>query len=197
MVDVPPGTDVAPDGGVDDAAVTDDAADGAVDAGSGIDCAPGPTGGTAPAGTAPQQAGRSDGRHDGHAARAVRPQSPTGNYTIQKALAQGYVINNGTPPDGGVGPVTYSLNDNWDPQTNGIGDPATFTPMFTVAADGSGTHTNFIHRLQRRQRPGVCGRVYIRRACRASTAASRCSCRARRRRRRSPSTARSRTPRRR
>ena len=41
-------------------------------------------------------------------------------------------------PDGGVGPVTYSLNDSWDPLTNGIGDPATFTPMFTVAPDGSG-----------------------------------------------------------
>jgi hypothetical protein len=56
MFDGPPATDVAPDGGVDDAAVAEDAADGPVDAGSGIDCAPGPTGGPKPAGTAPQQA---------------------------------------------------------------------------------------------------------------------------------------------
>ena len=43
--------------------------------------------------------------------------------------------------------MTYSLNDNWDPLTNGIGDPATFTPMFTVAADGSGTHTTIYNGL--------------------------------------------------
>jgi pectinesterase len=159
--DVPPGTDVAPDGGVDDAAVTDDAADGPVDAGSGIDCAPGPTGGPKPAGTAPQQAAGPT-----VATSATRPELSAGvadgQYTIQKALANGYLINGGTPPDGGVAPATFSETDNWDPQANGIGDPATFTPMFTVAADGSGTHTSLMAAFDAANALGVCGRVYIR-----------------------------------
>ena len=52
------------------------------------------------------------------ASTATRPElsdQAAGDYTIRKALAQGYVINNGMAPDGGVGTVTYSLNDNWDP----------------------------------------------------------------------------------
>src|SRR4030095_6392371 len=83
-------------------------------------------------------------------------------YTIQKVLAQGFNINNGAVPDGGVGPVTYSENDNWDPQKNGIGDPATFTPTLTVAQDGTGTHTNFSTVFTEANALGVCGRVYIR-----------------------------------
>jgi pectinesterase len=38
--------------------------------------------------------------------------------------------------------VTYALEDDWDPVTNGIGDVDTFNPLFTVASDGSGTHTS-------------------------------------------------------
>jgi pectin methylesterase-like acyl-CoA thioesterase len=38
--------------------------------------------------------------------------------------------------------VTYGFNDDWDPVENGIGDVNTFNPLFTVAEDGSGTHTN-------------------------------------------------------
>src|SRR5262245_6406645 len=161
--DTPTGTDTpedmapamdANDGGVEDAAPTTDATDGPT-----VDCAPLPTG-TSPAGTAPMQdAGPTV------ATTATRPelaQNVVDQYTVQKVLAQGFNINGGVVPDGGVGPVTYDRNDNWDPQTNGIGDPATFTPMFTVAADGSGTHTNFNTVFTEANALMVCGRVYIR-----------------------------------
>ena len=159
MFDVPPGTDVAPDGGVDgveDSASPEDGADGPVDAGSGIDCAPGPTGGPKPAGTAPQQAAGPT-----VATSATRPELSAavadGQYTIQKAMARGYLINGGTPPDGGVDPVTFSETDNWDPQANGIGDPATFNPTFTVADSPS-----LMTAINNANNMGVCGRVYIR-----------------------------------
>ena len=80
-------------------------------------------------------------------------------YTVKQALAQGFNITYG---DGGVPPVTYSLNDNWDPQTNGIGDPATFTPTFTVAPDGSGDQPNLTAAFNAANALGACGRVYIR-----------------------------------
>lgn len=153
--DAPVDNGVAPDGGVEDAG----AGDAAPTDGPTVDCAPVPTS-TTPAGTAPQQAAGPM-----VASTATRPElsdQAAGDYTIRKALAQGYVINNGMAPDGGVGPVTYSLNDNWDPLTNGIGDPATFTPMFTVAADGSGTHTNFNSVFNEANVLATCSRVYIR-----------------------------------
>ena len=151
--DTPSGTDVptTDDGGVPDGPTTD---------GPGIECAPLPTG-TTPAGTAPMQDGGPT-----VTTTATRPELAQdvadSQYTIQKVLAKGFNINNGAAPDGGVGPVTYSENDNWDPQTNGIGDPATFTPTFTVAADGTGTHTNFSTVFTEANALGVCGRVYIR-----------------------------------
>ena len=192
--DVPPGTDVAPDGGVEDAAVTDDAADGPVDAGSGIDCAPGPTGGPKPAGTAPQQAAGPT-----VATSATRPELSAavadGQYTIQKALAQGNTINGGAPPDGGVGPVTFAENDNWDPQANGIGDPATFTPTFTVAASG-GTHTHCT-RLHWTPTTWGCAAASTSGSCPANTVAGDAAAQQVARRPASPSTARNPTPRRR
>ena len=95
---------VAPDGGVDDAAAADDAAADASAAmdGPGIECAPPPSGGSVPAGTAPMQ--------DGGPAVATSPTRPElaadvadGKYTIRKALAQGYLINDGTRPTAGSG----------------------------------------------------------------------------------------------
>jgi pectinesterase len=61
---------------------------------------------------------------------AKRPQLTDASaacYTIQRYLAQ----------TGTVGALT---TDNWDP-TAGLPAASTLTPMFTVAADGSGTHT--------------------------------------------------------
>jgi pectinesterase len=61
---------------------------------------------------------------------AQRPQLTDGSaacYTIQRYLAQ-------------AGTVGALVTDNWDP-TAGLPAASTLTPMFTVAADGSGTHT--------------------------------------------------------
>ena len=58
-----------------------------------------------------------------HASTSTRPQlsnADAANYTIAKYLASG--------------------PDAWDP-TAGLGAASSFTPSFTVAADGSGTHT--------------------------------------------------------
>jgi pectinesterase len=69
----------------------------------------------------------------------------------------------GSPTDTITG-VTYEKNDNWDPVTNGIGDVDTFTPLYTVASDGSGTHTSInqaiadVYLIPRTE----CSRVYIR-----------------------------------
>jgi pectinesterase len=64
------------------------------------------------------------------AGTSTRPQlnsTEAANYTIAKYLAQ-------------AGPFSSLTTDNWDP-TAGLGDASSFTPNFTVAADGSGTHT--------------------------------------------------------
>jgi len=157
--DAPDDTVTAVDTGTDTPAPTDGGVtDGptATDAPT-VECAPGPTGGTVPAGTAPMQdAGPTV------TTTATRPEladDVAADYTVKKALAQGFNITYG---DGGVPPVTYSLNDNWDPQTNGIGDPATFTPTFTVAPDGSGNQPNLNSAFLAANALGACGRVYIR-----------------------------------
>ena len=150
--DTPSDVPTNDDGGVPDGPTATD--------GPGVECAPLPTG-TSPAGTAPMQdAGPTV------TTTTTRPELAQdvadSQYTVQKGLAQGFNINNGVVPDGGVGPVTYSLNDNWDPQAKGIGDPTTFTPTFTVSMDGSGTHTNFGAVFTEANAMGTCGRVYIR-----------------------------------
>jgi pectinesterase len=161
QTDTPPTTDTptTPDGGAPETQPTD-MDGGAMDA-PGIECAPLPGGGPVPAGTAPM--------YDGGPTVASTPTRPElgqqvadDKYTVRKALAQGYIINSGAAPDGGVGPVTYSLNDNWDPQANGIGDVSTFTPTFTVAADGSGTHTDLNKAFAEAIFLAGCGRIYIR-----------------------------------
>ena len=62
---------------------------------------------------------------------AKRPQltdSSASCYTIQRYLAQ-------------AGTIGALATDNWDP-TAGLPAASTLTPMFTVAKDGSGTHTS-------------------------------------------------------
>ena len=136
---------------------------------------------TVPSGSAPMQA-------PGPAALSTptRPQLSAAlvdrEYTIAKALASGGVMTGPPAPgvgavDGGaidsgavdagsvpdaVATVTYALNDNWDPVANGIGDVATFNPLFTVASDGSGTHTTINQAITDAIPLVQCGRVYIR-----------------------------------
>lgn len=137
---------------------------------------------TVSSGTAPMQA-------PGPAAASTptRPQLSAAlaasDYTIAKALAHGgsmtgppapsvAVVVDGGAVDGGnasmdagsdtITAVTYALNDDWDPVTNGIGDVSTFNPLFTVASDGSGTHTTINQAILDAQPQVQCGRVYIR-----------------------------------
>lgn len=64
------------------------------------------------------------------ASTSTRPQltsAEAANYTIAKYLAQ-------------AGPIGSLTTDNWDP-TAGLGSASAFTANYTVASDGSGTHT--------------------------------------------------------
>lgn len=66
----------------------------------------------------------------GVASTSTRPQlseSEATAYTKQTYFAQS-------------GSISSPTNSPWDPGA-GVGDPASFTPDFTVAGDGSGTHT--------------------------------------------------------
>ncbi len=119
--------------------------------------------GTSPSGTAPLQAAG-----PAVASTATRPQfdQPTAdaNYTIAKFLASGGSVVS-TYVTGGM-TVTSSnipMNDKWDPVTTGIGDVSTFTPMFTVSADGTGTNTTVQSAITaaRAVSNTTCVRVYI------------------------------------
>ena len=63
----------------------------------------------------------------GSATRPLLTDTSAECFTIKKYLAQ-------------AGPIGALVTDNWDPSA-GLPDAATLTPTFTVAADGSGTHT--------------------------------------------------------
>ena len=140
---------------------------------------------TVPSGTAPMQA-----PGPAAASTATRPQltaeQADRDYTIAKALAQGGTMTGPPTPavvvpvdggaadggrtsdDGGSAPLdggtatSYALGDNWDPVGNGIGDVSAFNPLYTVAADGSGTHTSINQAVTDAQAQAQCGRVYIR-----------------------------------
>jgi pectinesterase len=178
--------------GLPDAA-PDTAPDAAADAGdAAYVCPPLPTA-TVPSGTAPMQdpgpaAASTPTRPQLSAALA------DSEYTIAKTLAQGGTMTGPPTPavvapvdggasdgggasvDGGGGPVdagspadaitgvSYEKNDNWDPVQSGIGDVGTFSPLFTVASDGSGTHTSVNQAVADANAiPKTdCARVYIR-----------------------------------
>jgi pectinesterase len=170
-------------------AVLADASDaGAGDVGDALVVCPSQTDATVPSGTAPMQApgpsvASTQTRPQLSAALA------DSDYTIAKALARGGAITGpptpivALPVDGGAidggsaaidagsagidagsatTPVTYALNDDWDPVKNGIGDVTTFDPLYTVASDGSGTHTTINQAILDAQPQVQCGRVYIR-----------------------------------
>ena len=81
---------------------------------------------------------------------ATRPQltaEAARQFTVAKYLARAGVI----------GELT---DDGWDP-TAGLGDVADFVPTFTVAADGSGTHTTLQEAVTAAAESGETSRAYI------------------------------------
>ncbi|MBN1653367.1 MAG: acyl-CoA thioesterase, partial [Deltaproteobacteria bacterium] len=81
---------------------------------------------------------------------AARPQ-------LDDACAGCFTIVNYLARSGQLGSLT---KDDWDP-TAGLGDASSFTPDFTVAADGSGTHTTVQAAINAANTAGGAERVYI------------------------------------
>jgi pectinesterase len=80
---------------------------------------------------------------------ATRPQLPAaqaGDYTILKYLEK-------------AGALPTPVADNWNP-TAGVGDGATFTPTYTVAATG-GTHTTVQSAIDAAVAAGGTNRIYV------------------------------------
>jgi pectinesterase len=104
---------------------------GAVDAGGARDG--GSSGGGSGGGSSSSSSSSSGGGVDAGpvaTSTATRPQltdSQAASDTILNYLAQ-------------AGTIGALVTDNWNP-TAGLGDATTFTPNFTVASDGTGTHT--------------------------------------------------------
>lgn len=94
------------------------------------------------------------------ASTATRPQlsqeQADARFTILKALARGgdFSVNAGT--------ITYARDDNWDPLSASIGDVTKVVPGYTVALDGSGTHTSIQAAITEAIYLATCPRVYIR-----------------------------------
>ncbi len=150
------------DGGVGGKATDGSATDGTTDTTVVTGPCTLPTG-TTPAGTAGLQAAGA-----AVASTATRPQfdmtTADNQYTILKFLANfGSVAS--TFVSSGVTTTTVDAltPDNWDPVTNGIGDVSTFTPMFTVASDGSGSFTTVQAAITaaRAVPTTTCTRIYI------------------------------------
>jgi pectinesterase len=81
---------------------------------------------------------------------ATRPQ-------LTDASAACFTIKSFLAAAGAIGaPVT----DNWDP-TAGVGDASMFTPRFTVAVDGSGTHATVPEAIAAAKLAGGTARIYI------------------------------------
>ncbi|MGC4092852.1 MAG: pectinesterase family protein [Polyangiaceae bacterium] len=84
----------------------------------------------------------------------------TGSMTrpqLDDASAECFTIKNYLAQAGTIGSL---VKDDWDP-TAGVGDVATFTPNFTVAADGSGTHTTVQAAIDAANAVGGTARLYI------------------------------------
>ena len=102
------------------------------------------------------------------AGTATRPQFDMAtadlNYTMLKFLANSGSVASTFVSNGMTVSTTDGLvRDDWDPLTNGIGDVSTFTPMFTVSADGTGTHTTVQAAITaaRLVPATTCARIYI------------------------------------
>jgi pectinesterase len=83
----------------------------------------------------------------GTATRPLLAEADAPSYTALAYLAQ-------------AGTIGALVTDNWDP-TAGLGDASTFSPRYTVAADGSGTHTTVQAAITAAATGGSASRVYI------------------------------------
>jgi pectinesterase len=97
-------------------------------------------GGTSPAVTCTAQ-------YTGSETRPLLTDASAACFTMQNYLAQ-------------AGPIGALLRDNWDPSA-GLPDASTYTPTYTVAADGSGTHTTVQSAITAANSSGGSPRVYI------------------------------------
>jgi pectinesterase len=119
------------------------------DAGSGRGATGGSGGSGGSAGSGGTSGGASDAGSDAPAGtpRPLLPADKAPDFSVLKYLEK-------------AGPVTAPVADGWNP-TAGIGDVASFTPAYTVAATG-GTHTTVQAAVDAAAGDGGTGRVYIR-----------------------------------
>ena len=102
--------------------------------------ATGTDGGVPPAGTCTAE-------YTGSETRPLLTDASAACFTLQNYLAQ-------------AGPLTALVRDNWDPSP-GLPAASTYTPTYTVAADGSGTHTTVQDAITAANSSGSNSRVYI------------------------------------
>jgi len=113
----------------------------------------GATGGTATAGGATgtgggtSQAATCTAEYTGSDTRPLLTDASAACFTIQNYLAQ-------------AGPTGALVRDNWDPSA-GLPAASTYAPTYTVAADGSGTHTTVQDAIAAANSAGGSARVYI------------------------------------
>lgn len=88
------------------------------------------------------------GSGTGTASRPLLSATAAANETLLKTLAAG-------------GPIEALVTDNWNPAASGIGNVASFTPTYTVAASG-GTHTTVQAAIDDAAASASTSRVYIR-----------------------------------
>ena len=117
----------------------------------------GAAGGTAGAGGGTAGAGGGAGAGGSAAACTAAWTGDAKRPQLTDASAACYTIANYLAQAGTIGALT---TDNWNP-TAGLPAAGTLTPMFTVAADGSGTHTTVQAAITAAKAVTGGGRVYV------------------------------------
>jgi pectinesterase len=120
------------------------------------------TGGAAGAGNGGAAgAGAANGGTAGNAGAVACPAAYTGSPTrpqLTDASAPCFTIQKYFAQTGTLGALT---TDNWDPSA-GLPAASTYTPTYTVAADGSGTHTTITAAITAANAGPAATRAYIR-----------------------------------
>ena len=120
---------------------------GGVTAGSSGGSTTGGTSATGGTGGSTSPAATCTAQYTGSETRPLLTDASAACFTIQNYLAQ-------------AGPVGALLRDDWDPSA-GLPVASTYTPTYTVAADGSGTHTTVQDAIAAANSSGSSARVYI------------------------------------